>query len=97
MGGWLGEHIGLRASLAFAGGMAALLALLAWRYPVIRDVKVLPQSEIADDWIGAEAATRSLASMGASADATASGGRHMEPLLIDVPEQIHTERFQEPA
>lgn len=69
LGGWLGEHIGLRASLAFAGGTAALLAMLAWRHPVIRGVKVLPQPESADDWVGAEATTRPLASMGASADA----------------------------
>ncbi|MDO8653828.1 MAG: MFS transporter [Undibacterium sp.] len=42
IGGWLGEHLGLRYSLAFAGGMALLLALLAWRNPIIRAIKVLP-------------------------------------------------------
>src|SRR5439155_16057902 len=45
IGGWLGEHVGLRASLAFAGGTAALLAIAAWRHPVIRGVKVLPKAE----------------------------------------------------
>src|ERR1700689_5980127 len=41
-GGWLGEHYGLRASLGFAGVTAMLLALLAWRLPVIRSVRTLP-------------------------------------------------------
>ena len=58
LGGWLGEHVGLRASLAFAGGSALLLALLAWRAPVIRRVRELPKPESADDWVGAEAAVR---------------------------------------
>jgi MFS family permease len=43
IGGWLGEHLGLRAALAFAGGMALLLALAAWRQPIIRETRVLPQ------------------------------------------------------
>jgi len=43
LGGWLGEHIGLRASLAVAGGGALLLALMAWRQPVIRTTRALPQ------------------------------------------------------
>ena len=63
LGGWLGEHIGLRAALAFAGGTALLLAGVAWRQPVIRGVKVLPSPESHDDWVGAEAdvrATRAL-------------------------------------
>jgi MFS family permease len=47
LGGWLGEHFGLRASLAFAGGTALLLAGLAWRQPVIREIRVLP--ELKDD------------------------------------------------
>ena len=41
-GGWLGEHVGLRASLGFAGVTALLLALIAWHLPVIRAVKTLP-------------------------------------------------------
>jgi len=41
-GGWLGEHAGLRASLGFAGVTALVLALGAWRLPVIRSVRALP-------------------------------------------------------
>jgi MFS family permease len=42
LGGWLGEHWGLRIALGFAGISALLLALLAWRRPVIRSVTTLP-------------------------------------------------------
>jgi predicted MFS family arabinose efflux permease len=42
LGGWLGEHLGLRVSLGFAGGVALLLAAAASRLPVIRDVRTLP-------------------------------------------------------
>jgi len=66
LGGWLGEHVGLRAALAFSGAAALLLALLAWRHPVIRGVKVLPQAESADEWIGAEAEVRPVAAMDAT-------------------------------
>ncbi len=45
LGGWLGEHFGLRASLGFAAGTSALLVLLAWRHPVIRGVRTLPRPE----------------------------------------------------
>src|SRR5687767_9535469 len=45
LGGWLGEHVGLRASLVFAGGAALALAVLAWRQPVIRNTRVLPSVE----------------------------------------------------
>jgi MFS family permease len=58
LGGWLGEHFGLRSALAFAGGSALLLALVAWRAPVIRNVLTLPQAEQERDWIGAEADVR---------------------------------------
>src|SRR3984893_9607268 len=34
LGGWLGEHLGLRAALDFAGGTSLLLAVFAWRLPV---------------------------------------------------------------
>jgi MFS family permease len=56
LGGWLGEHVGLRASLAFAGGTALLLALVASRVRVIRDLRELPTPESHDDWVGAESA-----------------------------------------
>lgn len=58
LGGWLGEHVGLRASLAFAGFGALLLALVAWRAEVIREVTELPTAENIDDWIGGEASVR---------------------------------------
>jgi MFS family permease len=43
LGGWIGERYGLRMTLAFAGSAALLLMLLAWRIPVIRNVKTLPR------------------------------------------------------
>ncbi len=55
LGGWLGEHSGLRTSLAVAGCGALLLALVASRLEVIRAVKRLPSPEREDDWLGAEA------------------------------------------
>jgi MFS family permease len=52
LGGWLGEHSGLRTSLAVAGGGALVLALVASRLAVIRSVKRLPkpESEHGEDW-----------------------------------------------
>ncbi len=58
LGGWLGEHLGLRAALGFSGGSALLLALLAWYHPAIRGVKALPKAEDADEWLGGEASVR---------------------------------------
>ncbi len=58
LGGWLGEHHGLRSSLAVAGGGALLLALAASRLDVIRNIRQLPQPEPADGWVGAEADAR---------------------------------------
>ena len=63
LGGWLGEHVGLRAALLFAGASATVLSLVAWRHPVIRGVKVLPKPESADEWVGAEAEVRPIAAM----------------------------------
>jgi MFS family permease len=42
LGGWLGEHFGLRVALAFAGSTALALATVAFRLRVIRSVKTLP-------------------------------------------------------
>jgi predicted MFS family arabinose efflux permease len=42
LGGWLGEHLGLRVALGFAGFCALLLASIAWRRPVIRSITTLP-------------------------------------------------------
>jgi len=55
IGGWLGEHVGLRASLAFAGGVSLLLAAAAWQLGVIRRVRELPVAERIDEWVGGEA------------------------------------------
>ncbi len=60
LGGWLGEHYGLRSALAVAGGAALLLALAAWRHPVIRGVRELPRAESPEDALGAEAAPGSM-------------------------------------
>lgn len=45
LGGWLGEHVGLRSALLFAGVGALLLAALAWRHPVLRNVRELPRPD----------------------------------------------------
>ena len=58
LGGWLGEHSGLRTSLAVAGGGALLLAVAAMRLRVIRNLKSLPEPEREADWLGAEADVR---------------------------------------
>lgn len=58
IGGWLGEHVGLRAALAFAGGSALLLAALAWQHPVIRSTRQLPEPETDEDLVGAEGIVR---------------------------------------
>ena len=58
LGGWLGEHAGLRWSLGFAGATALLLAAAAWSTPVIRNVRTLPKPEDPDAWIGGEADVR---------------------------------------
>jgi len=58
LGGWLGEHYGLRASLVAAGGGALLLAALTWRLGAIRHVRELPKAEDVEEWLGAEGAVR---------------------------------------
>jgi MFS family permease len=56
IGGWLGEHVDLRAGLGFAGCMAIMLGLAAWRHPVIRSVRELPAAAAAGE--GDRPATR---------------------------------------
>jgi MFS family permease len=58
LGGWLGEHVSLRASLGVAGGVSMLLVLVAWRLPLIRELKKLPEAESESQWLGAEAEVR---------------------------------------
>jgi MFS family permease len=43
LGGWLGEHAGLRSTLLFSGLGALLLAAVAWRIEVIRSARRLPE------------------------------------------------------
>lgn len=45
VGGWLGEHVSLRASLGVASASALVLAWVAWSLPAIRGLKALPNSE----------------------------------------------------
>jgi predicted MFS family arabinose efflux permease len=45
LGGWLGEHVSLRATLMFAGTTALVLALAGWRSDVIRRVRQLPRPQ----------------------------------------------------
>jgi MFS family permease len=54
LGGWLGEHVDLRASLAFAGCGALVVSLLAWRHTLLRQVRCLPAPEAGDEQLGAE-------------------------------------------
>jgi MFS family permease len=58
LGGWLGEHLGLRSALLFAGGVSVLLVLVAWRLPLIRGLKSLPEAERESQWLGLEADVR---------------------------------------
>jgi MFS family permease len=43
VGGWLGEHVDLRASLAFAGVGSLLVAVAAWRTTLLQTVRMLPE------------------------------------------------------
>ncbi len=58
LGGWLGEHVSLRASLAFAGTTALVAALIAWRLALIRELRALPSPDDVEGWVGGEAAVR---------------------------------------
>ncbi len=58
LGGWLGEHLGLRAALCFAGVVALVVAAVAWRAPVIRGVRELPKVGDGGELLGAEAIVR---------------------------------------
>jgi MFS family permease len=44
IGGWLGEHVGLRSALVFAGATALLTASVGWRAARLRGVRELPSS-----------------------------------------------------
>jgi len=48
LGGYLGEHLGLRYAMGFGGVGALLLALAMWRSTVIQSLKRLPQTHPGD-------------------------------------------------
>jgi MFS family permease len=58
LGGWLGEHVGLRSALLFAGGVSFVLVIAAWRLPLIRELRHLPEPERESEWLGLEADVR---------------------------------------
>jgi predicted MFS family arabinose efflux permease len=47
LGGYLGEHLGLRYALGFGGIACLLLAMWAWRHPVIKNILQLPTTAAA--------------------------------------------------
>ncbi|HZV92663.1 MAG TPA: MFS transporter, partial [Caldimonas sp.] len=55
LGGWLGQHSGLRTSLAVAGVGSLLLAFAASRVGVVRGIKRLPSPDEVEAWLDAEA------------------------------------------
>jgi len=60
LSGWLGEHLGLRVALGFAGASALLLAYFAWRQPIIRNTLVLPTPPPHNDLATADEALEAL-------------------------------------
>jgi MFS family permease len=52
LGGWLGEHVDLRAALAFAGVGSLLVAGWAWHNPVVRGVRTLPSPAALPQGVG---------------------------------------------
>jgi len=42
IGGWIGEHVGLQATLGLSGTLALLLAVVAMRLPILREMRRLP-------------------------------------------------------
>lgn len=57
-GGWLGEHLGLRWALGFAGLSSLALVAVAWRVPMIRSLRGLPEPEARAEVLGHEAESR---------------------------------------
>lgn len=53
LGGWIGEHMGLRASLGFAAVGTVVLAAVVWRLPLIRQVRELPQPTLGEPSLAA--------------------------------------------
>lgn len=55
LGGWLGEHLGLRWALGFAGVGALLLSAAASRHATLSEVRELPKLDDVEEQLGAEA------------------------------------------
>lgn len=49
LGGWLGERLGLTATLGAAGSLALLLAVLGWRSATLRALRTLPDVDRSAD------------------------------------------------
>jgi len=47
LGGWVGERLGLTATLGLAGGLGLLVVLLAWRGSSLRLARALPEAAVA--------------------------------------------------
>ena len=45
LGGWLGEHWGLRQALGFSALSVILVGILAWRNKVVQSIKQLPKAD----------------------------------------------------
>lgn len=58
LGGWLGEHVDLRATLGFAALTSAVLVLVAWRLPSIMQLKTLPEAARDPEWLDIETDVR---------------------------------------
>lgn len=43
LGGYIGEYLGLRATLAFAGLTTLAMSVIAWRLPLLRGLRSLPR------------------------------------------------------
>ncbi len=72
LGGWLGEHVGLRATLCFAGVTVLLVAWAAWRQEVIRGTRTLPTPEEAPGSAAAPALAATAAVVPAAVPLTAT-------------------------
>lgn len=44
LGGYLGEHLGLRYAIGVGGAGTLAVALWAWRHPIVRNMRRLPAS-----------------------------------------------------
>jgi hypothetical protein len=96
VGGWLGEHVSLRASLLFAGASALLAAAVVWRWTMLRGVRELPKPESEEDALGAEAAVSALP-IGATSEAQTLSrpstlGREPIDRVGDQPIEPHAEQ-----